>query len=350
MKKRIYASILLLTAFIFTGTVKAQSSAYLLTYFKDDTHSPYFALSRDGYTFGDVNGGKPIMDGAQIAEQKGIRDPHIMRGSDGTFYLVMTDLNVAAERMGYRTTRWERPSEQYGWGNNRAIIMMKSKDLINWSHSIFRLDKAFEETREVGCFWAPQTIYDEEKGKMMVYFTLRFGSGRTDLYYSYADDAFTKLETVPQPLFKCPEGTGCLDADIMKVGDKFHLFYCLKGKIMQAVSDKINRDYVYDPTKCDGEAHGSEAPNLWRRNGTDTYVLMYHPYLKKGEKDTEMGFTETTDFKTFKHLGRFNEGGIMKTTNFNMPNHGAVTPISDAEARALAKHWNFNYDSLPLDK
>ena len=331
-------------------TVEAQSCTYLLTYFKDNTHSPYFALSRDGYTFGDVNRGKPIMEGSKLAEQKGVRDPHIMRGPDGTFYLVMTDLNVAAQRMGFRTTRWERPGEQYGWGNNRAIVMMKSKDLINWSHSIFRLDKAFEETREVGCFWAPQTIYDEEKGKLMVYFTLRFGSGKTDLYYSYADDEFTKLETVPQALFKCPEGDACLDADITKVGGKYHLFYCRKGKIMQAVSDKINRDYVYEPAKCDGEVNGSEAPNLWHRCGTDTYVLMYHPYLKKGEKDTEMGFSETTDFKTFKYIGRSNEGGIMKTTNFHMPNHGAIMIISDAEARKLSKHWNFDYDSLPVSK
>src|SRR5690348_7633531 len=140
-------------------------AAYLLVYFKDATHSLYFALSRDGYTFADVNGGQPIMNGADLAEQKGIRDPHITRGPDGAFYMVMTDLHIFGQRAGYRTTQWERPAEQYDWGNNRAIVMMKSSDLINWSNSDFRIDKAFEETKDVGCFWAPETIFDPEKNK-----------------------------------------------------------------------------------------------------------------------------------------------------------------------------------------
>ena len=101
-------------------------AGYLLVYFKDQTHSAYFAISRDGYTFTDVNGGRPLFDGAALAEQKGVRDPSISRGPDGAFYLAMTDLHVSGQRAGYRTTQWERPEAQYGWGNNRALVMMKS--------------------------------------------------------------------------------------------------------------------------------------------------------------------------------------------------------------------------------
>ena len=36
---------------------------YLLVYFKDQTQSAYFAISRDGYTFTDVNEGQPVFDG-----------------------------------------------------------------------------------------------------------------------------------------------------------------------------------------------------------------------------------------------------------------------------------------------
>jgi hypothetical protein len=164
------------------GAVDENSrSAYLFVYFKDTNHSLHFALSRDGYTFADVNAGKPIMDGKDLAEQKGIRDPHIMRGPDGAFCMVMTDLHVYAQREGLRTTQWERPAELYDWGNNRAIVMMKSPDLIHWSHSDFRIDKAFEETKDVGCIWAPETIFDPEKEKLMVYFTMRLGHGKTGL-------------------------------------------------------------------------------------------------------------------------------------------------------------------------
>jgi hypothetical protein len=329
------------------GVADEDLAAYLLVYFKDDTHSLYFAVSRDGYTFADVNGGQPVMDGTKLAEQKGIRDPHIARGPDGAFYLTLTDLHIYGQHAGLRTTQWERPAEQYDWGNNRAIVMMKSTDLINWSHSIFRIDKAFEETRDVGCFWAPETIYDADKGKLMVYFTMRLGHGPTKLYYSYADDAFTRLETVPQELFKYPTENQILDGDITKVGDKHHMFYVAQGDgggIKQAVSDKINRDYVFDPVTYDPERVGREAPNVWRRLGTDTYVLMYDVF---GARPSNMGFSETTDFKTFKNLGRFNEG-VMKTTNFSSPKHGAVIPISEAQARTLAGHWKLDYQSLPV--
>src|SRR5690606_31145067 len=69
-------------------------AGYLLTYFKDETHSTYFAVSADGYTFTDINNGDPVLPGAELAEQKGVRDPHITRGPDGAFYLAMTDLHI----------------------------------------------------------------------------------------------------------------------------------------------------------------------------------------------------------------------------------------------------------------
>jgi len=108
------------------------------------------------------------------------------------------------------------------------------------------------------------------------------------------------------------------------------------------VSEKINRDYVFDPKTYDPETVGREAPNVWRRLGTDNYVLMYDVF---GVRPNNMGFSETTDFKTFKNLQRFNEG-VMKTTNFSSPKHGSVMGITDAEAKKLAEHWKLDYESL----
>ena len=71
-----------------------EMAAYLFVYFKDESHGIYMALSADGYTFTDVNNAKPIIAGDTIAEQKGIRDPYIMRGPDGWFYMAMTDLHI----------------------------------------------------------------------------------------------------------------------------------------------------------------------------------------------------------------------------------------------------------------
>ena len=149
-------------------TDKDEMKAYLLVYFKDDTHSLYMALSKDGYSFTDVNNGDPVMAGDTIAIQKGIRDPHISRGPDGTFYLAMTDLHIFAKQAGYRDTEWEREGADYGWGNNRGFVLMKSTDLINWTRSNLRVDKAFSGLDSIGCAWAPETIYDPEKRKMML--------------------------------------------------------------------------------------------------------------------------------------------------------------------------------------
>ena len=59
--------------------------AYLFTFFSDPTHSLFMAISYDGYTFTPVNNGKPIIAGDSIAEQRGIRDPHIYRAPNGKF-------------------------------------------------------------------------------------------------------------------------------------------------------------------------------------------------------------------------------------------------------------------------
>lgn len=304
---------------------------YLLVYFKDPTHSAYFAVSKDGYTFTDVNGGQPIFIGSQLAEQKGVRDPHITRGPDGAFYLAMTDLHIFGQRAGYRDSAWERPLARYGWGNNRALVLMKSYDLIYWTHSDFRVDKAFPELGDIDCSWAPETIYDAAAKKMMVYFTIRYNNKNANIYYSYANDDFTKLETVPKQV----SGIAGIDADITKVGNTYQMFYVGDAKVWQATSDKINADFKPGGKRIDPEKVSTEAPNVFKRIGSNTYVLMYDVY---GLRPSNMGFSETTDFINFKDIGHFNDG-VMKATNFTSPKHGAITHLTKKEVEALTKYW-----------
>ena len=309
-------------------------SGYLLVYFKDMNQSAYMAISNDGYTFTDINNGNPIFIGSHLAEQKGVRDPHITRGPDGAFYLAMTDLHIFGKRAGFRETEFERPAEKYGWGNNRALVLMKSYDLIHWTHSDFRVDKAFPELGDIDCSWAPETIFDPAVRKMMVYFTIRYNNKDCNLYYSYTDDNFTKLETTPK---RITDIVG-LDGDITKVGDQYQLYYVGNARILHSVSDKIAEGYKHDTTRINPDKISTEAPNVFRRLGTNTYVLMYDVY---GARPSNMGFSETSDFVTYKHIGRFNEG-IMKATNFTSPKHGAVTYLTKQELKAIAEHWKMN--------
>lgn len=316
-------------------------AAYMLVYFTDPTHSLFMALSTDGYTFTDVNDGQPVIAGDTIASQKGIRDPHITRGPDGAFYMVMTDLHIFAKQHGYRKTTWERPAEDYDWGNNRGFVLMKSFDLINWSRSNFLFDVGFDGFDDIGCAWAPQVIYDQEEDKMMVYFTMRMGHGLTKLYYAYADDDFTKLTTQPKSLFEYPdENIQILDADITQMPDgRYCMMYVAQespGGIKMAFSDYINRDYKYAPEWIDKEKGACEAPNVWKRINSDKYVLMYDVFSVQPHN---FGFVETTDFVNFENLGHYNEG-VMKTNNFTSPKHGAVIQLTKDEALNLAKHYN----------
>jgi endo-1,4-beta-xylanase len=307
-------------------------AGYLLVYFKDQTQSAYLAISRGGYTYTDVNDGQPVFEGNQLAEQKGVRDPHITRGPDGAFYLAMTDLHIFGQRAGFRSTQWERPIEQYGWGNNRALVLMKSWDLIHWTHSDLRVDKAFPELGDIATSWAPETIYDPKKGKMMVYFTIRFGTKGSNLYYSYANSDFTKLETKPELL----ASINGADGDITKVGDKYQLFYVSGAQVKHGISKRLTGGYELQPQRIDPEKVATEAPTIFKRLGANTYVLMYDVY---GARPNNMGFSETIDFVNFKDLGHFNEG-VMKTTNFTSPKHGAVTYLTEDELKAIIAHWN----------
>lgn len=312
-------------------------AAYLMVYFTDPTHSLFMATSNDGYTFTAVNNAKPVIAGDTIASQKGIRDPHIYRGPDGAFYLAMTDLHIFGKEKGYRETQWERDGDLYDWGNNRGFVLMKSFDLINWTRSNIFIEESFPELN-VACAWAPQTIYDPVEKKMMLYFTMRLGKGKTKLYYAYTDDDFTRLTSEPRILFEYPNPeVQILDADITHLPDgRYCMMYVAQeqpGGIKMAFSDSINSGYQYEDLWADTEPGACEAPNVWKRIGEDKWMLMYDIFSIQPHN---FGFCETTDFKTFKGLGHFNEG-VMKTTNFSSPKHGAIIQITAEEADRIEK-------------
>lgn len=120
----------------------APYSAYLFAYFtgndnKKQEEAIRFALSPDGYHYAALNGDRPIISSATISETGGVRDPHILRGADGkTFYMVATDM-VSAK----------------GWSSNRGMVLLKSTDLVNWTHSAINFQKRYakqDDLKRVG--------------------------------------------------------------------------------------------------------------------------------------------------------------------------------------------------------
>ena len=69
--------------------------AYLFTYFTGNAPEQEqicYAVSRDGFSYTPLNDGRPIISSDTISLKKGVRDPHILRGEDGYFYMVVTDM------------------------------------------------------------------------------------------------------------------------------------------------------------------------------------------------------------------------------------------------------------------
>src|SRR5690606_33282072 len=162
--------------------------AYLFAYFtgnRMEEEAVRFAVSLDGYHYKALNNDLPVLDRKAISSTGGVRDPHILRGEDGkTFYMVLTDM-VSAR----------------GWDSNRALVLLKSGNLIDWESTVVNIQETYPGQEDLLRVWAPQTIFDAEAGKYMVYWSMKHGDGPDIIYYAYANADFTGFEDAPKPLF-----------------------------------------------------------------------------------------------------------------------------------------------------
>lgn len=290
--------------------------AYLFAYFVGNgpgQEQVHYAISMDGYNYKALNGNKPVIDSRDISASGGVRDPHILRGEDGKFYMVLTDLYVP----------------DMGW-ENTAMVLLTSQDLINWSHKAIDIPQTFPENfGDVNRVWAPQTIYDPNAGKYMIYWSMRHNQDADIIYYAYANPDFTGLENEPsQLLFK--KGA-CIDGDIVFKDGKYHLFFKNEDKgakgILKAVSDKINEGYVIGHDYVDQTDDQVEGSGTFQLINSDKYILMYDVYTMG-----KYQFCESADLENFKVI----DSEI--SMDFH-PRHGSVIQITQAELDALIKKW-----------
>ncbi|WP_300812868.1 family 43 glycosylhydrolase [uncultured Bacteroides sp.] len=293
-------------------------AAYLFAYFTGNHISEEavcFAVSMDGYSYWALNGGKPVLDSKVISSTGGVRDPHILRCQDGkTFYMVVTDM-----------------VSDNGWDSNRAMVLLKSTDLVNWSHSVINMQKRYEGQERLKRVWAPQTIFDPEAGKYMVYWSMQYAGGPDIIYYAYANDEFTDLIGEPKPLFLPQNGKSCIDGDIVYKDGVFHLFYKTEGHgngIKVATTRSLTSgQWTEDPEYKQQTTEAVEGAGTFKLIGQDKYILMYDVYMKGRYQ-----FTETTDLKNFKVID--------SEVNMNFhPRHGTIIPITRDELLRITAKW-----------
>ncbi|MCH5716450.1 glycoside hydrolase family 43 protein [Niabella hibiscisoli] len=298
-------------------TTPSKYEGYLFTYFTGNSKEEEairFAISTNGYDFQALNNNQPVIASSGISSTGGVRDPHILRGADGkTFYMVATDM-VSAN----------------GWDSNRAMVLLKSTDLINWTSAIINIPQTFKAFEKVNRVWAPQTIYDSKKGQYMIYWSMRAGNDPDVIYYAYANKEFTALATEPKQLFFSPNNGACIDGDIVEKNGRFHLFFKTEGQgagIKVAVSDKLTEAYTLRESYVQQTKDPVEGAGVFKLNDGSGYILMYDVYTKGRYQ-----FTKTTDFKNFKVVDE------QVSMNFH-PRHGTVLPVTQKEIERLTAKW-----------
>ena len=129
-----------------------------------DNEKIYFSVSSDAINWSILNGGEPVLE--STLGTLGVRDPHIVRSpEDDKFYIVATDLLIN------KTRDWN--AAQYR--ASKSIMIWESEDLVNWSEQreyAIGDDIVLENGEKpfnVGCVWAPESIWDEERGQYMVF-------------------------------------------------------------------------------------------------------------------------------------------------------------------------------------
>lgn len=332
MKHIITAVLCLLCLSVQSKGKSEKFAGYLFTYFEGGGEGKLqeqlrFAISEDAQNWYALNDNKPVIASDTISTSGGIRDPHILRGEDGCYYIVATDMFTVKN----------------GWTENPGIVMLKSRDLVNWTHGKVVLGKDWPAFSDAYWVWAPQTIYDRKAGKYMIYFTLqRTGDGRRSLitYYAYANADFTGFESEPKQLFSAKYGS--IDNDIIEHNGVYHLFYKgntkdangkeVQNGIQQATSKSLKGPWKEDFKYIDAYAKDRtavEGSGVFRLNDSDEYILMYDLY---GSGRYE--FQRSRDLKTF----------TTKPESFRknfFPRHGTICSVTAEELDRLQQKWGY---------
>jgi hypothetical protein len=292
--------------------------AYLFTYFhgnRVEEEQICFAVSLDGYHFKALNNDKPVIDSKTISETGGVRDPHILRAQDGeTFYMVVTDMTSVK-----------------GWDSNRGMVLLKSKDLVNWSSSAINIQKKYPGQENLKRVWAPQTIYDPHAGKYLIYWSMQHGNGPDIIYYAYANEEFTDLEGEPRQLFFPKNGKSCIDGDIIYKNGIFHMFYKTEGHgngIKKAMTDNLTSGcWIEQPDYKQQTRHAVEGSSVFKLTNQHKYILLYDVYGRG-----EYQFCESVDLDQFTVIDH------AISMDFK-PRHGTVIPITKKELENLTNKW-----------
>jgi len=284
--------------------------AYLFAYFTGNAveeEQVHYAISNDGYNYFALNENKPVLASSDISSTGGVRDPHILRRHDNkAFYMVLTDMTSSE-----------------GWDSNRALILLKSENLTDWTSHIINIQQKYPNQENLKRVWAPQTVFDENVQKYMVYWSMQHGDGPDIIYYAYANADFTDLEGEPKPLFIPKNKKSCIDGDIIYKNGIYHLFYKTEGHgnvLKKAMTDDLTSGvWIEQPGYKQQTTEAVEGSSIFKLTNSDKYILMYDVYMSGTYQ-----FCESYDLDEFRVIDQ------QISMDFH-PRHGSIIPLTRKE-------------------
>lgn len=215
---------------------------YLCAHFKEkitiDGEQVYFSVSRDGYSWEEINGGKPVLSCDK--GEKGCRDIEIIRLKQGGFIILATDLCIVNRMDENYNVDWKKVNRS----GSQCLSLWRSDDLIHFS----KQELIDFGGNGFGCLWAPEIFYDEVHDEYLIHWSSTVNEddySHMSIYCCITKDfvSFSK----PKMFFT--KDNEILDSHIVKTDNTYHLFYKNSNHPacnMHATSDELYGRYVND--------------------------------------------------------------------------------------------------------
>ncbi len=332
---------------------KDYSAGYLWAYFSayDKYERMFLGYSEDGLNWtalnADENGrAKPILSNDGEGSDLGVRDPHIVRSPEGDrYWIIGTDLH--AEGGGDGGSGWNQTSA------SQKIVVWESTDLTDWSDA----ELVFAGMDTAGCVWAPEAIYDEEKGDYLVYWSARDASlvGTNDnalrVYYTRTRD-FRNFEEPKLWLSEddpSSKEVNIIDTTIVKDNDKFYRFSTSDWNTVIDRSDSLATDLFDVNVDKDKSAEGNwtrlvhrdeaSKAGFSRREGFTVYQLPDGRWCAMGDDGGYAPFV-TDDLSSAK----FEQLSSSKYSFTERFRHGTVIRLSKEEEKKVLETYPLTYE------
>jgi hypothetical protein len=306
--------ILLMLLLLLAIKVEAQQSkeVYMFCYFKNNgLDGLHLAYSHDGYNWQALRNDSSVLK-PEVAKDKLMRDPCIIRGADGLFHMVWT----------------------VSW-TDKGIGYASSPDLIHWSQQQY-IPVMAKEPEARNC-WAPEVTYDKDSKTYMIYWATTI-TGRYALVDSTSEAKYNhRIYYVTTRDFKIysdtkllyDPGFNSIDATIIPDGKRFVMFFKdetrtpVQKNIKLAFADKLTGPYSKAGKPITG-TYWAEGPTTLRMG--KTWIVYFDRY-----RDHRYGALRSVDLLNWTDVS--DEISLPKGIR-----HGTIFKITEKEFEQLTKN------------